>query len=271
MSLLIRAGFMLLYIAMQLTVAKEVNEYISLSVYQYAAMFIVMFRSAIKLKYSSHRRVKLVAVALISAMQLWTLYMRYHKVDELYKYSDVVVMYALIVMYFGMHSPSCKEDAEEFETSEIVSNVFNFIYKYVMIHMMYLLFSMQSDYQFNVRKIKKIDYVGLATEVFKQSTLVFGYESICGFMKNDSDVHKHKKIVHRVIDGVKERVFYFVIVLICKLVYLILINGDACSFITSKIDEMFGQPHNIIITNMFGNSKETKFKLCACFILFFLK
>ena len=53
--------------------------------------------------------------------------------------------------------------------------------------MMYTLFSLQSEYQYNITKIKKIDYKGLISEVFKQSSIIFGCESVCEFLKNDNN------------------------------------------------------------------------------------
>ena len=181
-------------------------------------------------------------------------------------------MFFLILFYFLFYSPSCASSEEEFESSLYISNIFNFIYKYVLIHMMYVLFSVQSEYQYNITKIKKIDYKGLISEVFKQSSVVFGCESVCEFLKNNNEEDKQSTSTkHKFINNMKHRLFYFGVVLVCKVFYLILINKDLCEIITHKINETFEQPHNIIISNMFGNDKETKFKVFASLIVFFLK
>jgi hypothetical protein len=135
-----------------------------------------------------------------------------------------------------------------------------------------MLFSLQSEYQYNITKIKKIDYKGLISEVFKQSSIIFGCESVCEFLKNDNDSsngNEGKK--NKIVNNIKHRLFYFCVVLICKVIYLVLINKDLCIIITDKINEMFTQPHNIIISNMFGNDKETKFKVFVSLIVFYLK
>ena len=276
--MLIQSGFLLLYISTQLTTFPfpSFNLEISQSLYIYISIFLILFKSSLKLKYSSKRNIKLLILSIITLLPLYPLYITYNKLEDLHKYTDIIVMFFVILFYFLFYSPSCASSKDEFESSLYISNIFNFIYKYVLIHMMYVLFSLQSEYQYNVTKIKKIDYKGLISEVFKQSSIIFGCESVCEFLKNnkdeDEDEDKQSKSTkNKIVHNIKHRLFYFGVVLICKIIYLILNNKDLCGIITSKINEMFMQPHNIIISNMFGNNKETKFKVFASLIVFFLK
>lgn len=279
MSKLIQSGFLLLYISTQLStlpLPTSFNFQISQNLYIYISIFLILFKSSLKLKYSSNRNIKLLILSIMTLLPLYPLYTTYNTLNDLYKYTDIIVMFLLILCYFLLYSPSCASSGDEFESSLYISNIFNFIYKYVLIHMMYTLFSLQSEYQYNITKIKKIDYKGLISEVFKQSSIIFGCESVCEFLKNDNNDDndsgngkESKK--NKIVNNIKHRLFYFCIVLICKVIYLVLINKDLCMIITNKINEMFTQPHNIIISNMFGNDKETKFKVFVSLIVFYLK
>ena len=262
MSKILKLGFLILYISLNFIIPNNiVQKYFPDKIYFYFFMFSSLFLMVLKLKNIHNKRIKISFIIILSLITLIPIFKR-KKEFNINEYTDIYRIGGFFIFYYLFFNPSIVKSQNEFELSDYIYNLFDFVFKSCLIHLMYKLFMLNSHFKMNIKKFPYFKLNMLVGEVFEHYCILFSWYYLTEYLAT-----KNKLLKNIIFNAFKT----FILCFICKIIYLAVINIELSNKISDLINNNIPIPHNIILQNMFEISNEKKFNIFAGIILLFFE
>lgn len=258
MSKILNIGFFLLNIVIELLVIPSLKIEINDKLYVYLGIFLFFFTLSLKFKYKKVPQLYYLLNAIALILSLYPFYQNI-TLQNISQFTDVFLIFAIIAVYFLLFAPFIHKAQNEFEESEYAYNVYKLLYKMIFIHLMIRLFQKQNTKV----NIHNIDYAKILNDVCLVFFLLLGWTYLSEFMVKEENKNKGKNILLKAFFGLFA-------IFICKLIYIAIMNKEICNFAEKFLYDRIPQPHNVILMNMFGQSKIQKIKIFSAFIVYLI-
>lgn len=258
MSKILSIGCFMLNIIIELLVIPSLKIEINDKLYVYLGIFLFFFTLSLKFKY---KKVPQIFYLLTIFALLLALYPFYQSVTlkNINQYTDVLLIAGIVSFYFLVLAPYTYKSQNEFEESEYAFNVYNLLYKMVFIHLMIRLFQKQNTKV----NIHHIDYSKILNDVCLVFFVLLGWKYLSDFMVREENKSKGKNIVLKALFGL-------FVIFVCKGIYIAIMNKEICNFAEKVLYDRIPQPHNVILMNMFGQSKIQKIKIFSALLVYLI-
>ena len=155
MSKIIKLGFFIFYIIFNLNILPLYEkEYITTRIYLYLWMFFYFFTITIHLKETTKKKLKLMLIILLSCVSFIPIYLKNKEINYL-DYIDLIFIFGFFSVYFCILAPPIEKSKNEFEESEYVYGLYDFIFKVLLSKILFILFNRS---KIKINNIKSIPY-----------------------------------------------------------------------------------------------------------------
>ena len=258
MSKILSIGFFLLNIVIEFLVIPSLKIEINDKLYVYLGIFLFFFTLSLKFKYKKIPQIFYLLTTFALILALYPFYQSV-RLDNINQYTDVLLIAGIISFYFLVLAPYIYKSKNEFEESEYAYNVYTLLYKMVFIHLMIRLFQKQNTKV----NIHHIDYSKILNDVCLVFFVLLGWKYLSDFMVREENESKGKNIVFKAFFGL-------FVIFVCKLIYIAIMNKEICNFAEKVLYDRIPQPHNVILMNMFGQSKIQKIKIFSALLVYLI-
>ena len=257
MSKIIKLGFFMFYIIFTLNILPLYeNEYLTTRIYLYLWMFFYFLSITIILKETTKKKLKLILIVLLSCVSFIPIYLKNKEINYL-DYIDLIFIFGFFSIYFCIFAPPISKSKNEFEESEYVYGLYDFIFKVLLSKILFILFTRS---KLKIKNLKSIPYNLIASETIEIFSLILSWYYIAKILTNN------KKIMSSILNSISG----ICVIFSSRLLYLLLTNPKVNNTIYEMINLKIPQPHNIILYNMFKYPLENKFRVLTGIILYLI-
>ena len=257
MSKIIKLGFFMLYIIFNLNILPLYEkEYLTTRIYLYLWFFCYFFNITIILKESTKKALKLILIVLLSSVALIPIYLKNKDIDYV-DYIDLIFIFGFFFIYFSIFASPISKSKNEFEESEYVYGLYDFIFKMILSKILFILFTRS---KIKINNIKKIPFNLILSESLEIFFLILSWFYIAKML---TDNKKIMSIIFKSVGGIW-------LVFSSRLIYILLSNPKINNIIYEMINLKIPQPHNIILYNMCKYPLEIKFRVLTGLILYLI-
>jgi len=257
MSKIIKLGFFMFYIIFNLSILPLYEkEYLTTRIYLYLWIFFYFFTITVILKETTKKKLKLMLIILLSCVSFIPIYLKNKEINYL-DYIDIIFIFGFFSVYFCILAPPISKSKNEFEESEYVYGLYDFIFKVLLSKILFIIFNRS---KIKINNIKSIPYNLIASESIEIFFLLLSWFYIAKMLKNNKKI---KSTILKSLGGI-------CIIFSSRLIYLLLSNPKVNNIIYEMINLNIPQPHNIILYNMFKFPLENKFRVLTGLILYLI-
>ncbi len=231
-------------------------QYFSTRIYLYLWIFYYFFTISLILKNTSKKKLKLILIVILSSISLIPIYLKQKDFNYL-DYIDLIFISGFFFCYFAIFSPSISKAKNEFEESEYVFGLYDFLFKVLLSKILFIIFNRS---KIKINNIKSIPYNLIASESIEIFFLLLSWFYIAKMLINNKKI---MSIILKSLGGIW-------IIFSSRLIYLLLSNPKVNNIIYEMINLNIPQPHNIILYNMFKYPLENKFRVLTGLILYLI-
>jgi len=263
MSKIIKLGFLILYVTLNFILPTNTEQtYFPNKLFLYLFIFLSLFLMALKLKNTHNKRIKISFIIILSLIPLIPIFQRKKEIN-INEFTDIYIIGGFFIFYYLFLNPSIEKSQNEFESSEYIFNIFDFLFKGCLINLMYSLFKLNSHFKMNIKKFPYIKINMIIGEVLEHYFILFSWFYLTEIFASKKKKEFFKIFIFNIFKT-------FILCFICKIIYLAVSNIELNNKFSDLINNNIPIPHNIILENMFDISNKKKFNILAGITLLFL-
>ena len=257
MSKIIKLGFFMFYVIFNLNILPLYeNEYLTTRIYLYLWMFFYFFTITIHLKETTKKKLKLILIVFLSCVSFIPFYLKNEEINYL-DYIDLIFIFGFFSIYFCILAPPISKSKNEFEESEYIYGLYDFIFKVLLSKILFILFTRS---KIKINNLKSIPYKLIISETIQIFSLTLSW------YYTSKTLTFNKKIISSLLNNISG----ICVIFSSRLLYLLLNNPKVNNTIYEMINLKIPQPHNIILYNMFKYPLENKFRVLTGIILYLI-
>ncbi len=255
MSFIVKLGFFMFYVIFNLSIVPIYEaQYFSTRIYLYLWIFYYFFTISLILKNTSKKKLKLILIVILSSISLIPIYLKQKDFNYL-DYIDLIFISGFFFCYFAIFSPSISKAKNEFEESEYVFGLYDFLFKVLLSKILFILFNRS---KIKVSDFKSIQYDVIIGESIEHFFLILSWFYIAQIFVDNK---KTMSIIFKSLTGIT-------IIFLSRFIFILLNSNTFNNHIYDLVNLKIPQPHNIILYNICKYPLENKFRVLIGIILY---